>query len=83
MNIYILIKSEHNQCGTHGYTVLGTYKSLKDAQEVALIDSLSEDLKMSEWEMEVGVDDTTEYVATCSSRYYSCTYKVHKSLLTE
>lgn len=29
MNIYILIKSEYNQCGTHGYTVLGTYRSLK------------------------------------------------------
>lgn len=85
MFIYTLIKLEPNQCGTQDYSLIGTYKSLKDTKEIAevdaLVDALSEDLEVSKWERVIGEDDNTEYMCEYKSKYYSCTYKVHQSIL--
>lgn len=79
MFIYTLIKLEDNS----DYVFLGTYKSLKVAKEIAQLDILSESKELLKWIREVGIDDGNENVARYKGNYYSCTYKIHKSLLVE
>lgn len=81
MFIHTLIKLEYNQCGTQAYSLIGTYKYLQDAQDIAGIHALSEDLEIGDWEEVIIKDDKTEYVAFCRGKYYSCIYKIHMSYL--
>jgi hypothetical protein len=79
MLIHTLIKLEIDS----EYILLGIYMSLSGAKEMARLDILSESKEPLRWTRGVGVDDASEYVARYKGTYYSCTYKIHKSLLEE
>lgn len=79
MFIHTLIKLEVDS----EYRLLGIYKSLSAAKEMARLDISSESEKPLRWTREVNVDDASEYVARYKGTYYSCTYKIHTSILED